>query len=372
MNPIDQHKLQFVLKDCILKLQFIGEITRDNDISSELAGYEQSKLLTDQQTLEVKYAELVAKRSTLVGISNRKQLTETQKHIQEVAQRLKESTKKLCRLFKENPNIDQDSLKVYEERAGLISDLENLKTFIQNNQLNKFAQNVTNSLEEQDSLRKFAVREKELAAEIKKLQNDKTQEIKEHEHEKTEKQKNIQSLKEKLLYKTNRADLKKKYDEKVGTSKENTQMRVFEFALKDIEQQILNFNTKIETEEKVHKQLKDYLIRKEEESKKKTDDQNKYMDEKKQELEDKIEKLTEQKNIMLKELDELNRRFEKEELEKQERERKEIQEQEAKKLRELQQLRMENAIKLIQNELMERKELYGLGAKKKKPKKTKK
>jgi hypothetical protein len=35
-------------------------------------------------------------------------------------------------------------------------------------------------------------------------------------------------------------------------------------------------------------------------------------------------------------------------------------------------LRMENAIKLIQNELMERKELYGLGAKKKKPKKPKK
>lgn len=47
MNPIDQHKLIFVLEECVLKLSFIGSLTRDNDISSELAGYEQSKLLTD-------------------------------------------------------------------------------------------------------------------------------------------------------------------------------------------------------------------------------------------------------------------------------------------------------------------------------------
>lgn len=85
------------MEDCVTKLLFIGSLTRDNDVSSELAGYEQSKLLTDQQELEKKYAKLVELRSTLVGISKRQELKETQSKIQEVAQNLKESTKKLCR-----------------------------------------------------------------------------------------------------------------------------------------------------------------------------------------------------------------------------------------------------------------------------------
>lgn len=47
--------------------------------------------------MEKKYAKLVELRSTLVGISKRQELKETQSKIQEVAQNLKESTKKLCR-----------------------------------------------------------------------------------------------------------------------------------------------------------------------------------------------------------------------------------------------------------------------------------
>lgn len=135
--------------------------------------------------------------------------------------------------------------------------------FVMNNQLNKFGQYITSSLEEQDSLRKFAVREKELAAEIKRLQNEKQQENKDHQNEQKEKQKTIQSLKEKLLYKTHRAELKRKYDEKVAGAKENTQQRIFDYKQKDIEAEITYYSNKLATEEQVHRQLKDYLVRKE-------------------------------------------------------------------------------------------------------------
>jgi hypothetical protein len=43
---------------------------------------------------------------------NRSNLFETQGKIREVAQNLKESTKKLCRLFKGNSEITKDNLKV--------------------------------------------------------------------------------------------------------------------------------------------------------------------------------------------------------------------------------------------------------------------
>lgn len=36
--------------------------------------------------------------------------------IVDVAQNLKESTKKLCRLFKENPDLESDALKVKKDR----------------------------------------------------------------------------------------------------------------------------------------------------------------------------------------------------------------------------------------------------------------
>lgn len=39
---------------------------------------------------------------------------------------LKESTKKLCKLFKENPDLERDSLKVSRERRSLITKLEEL------------------------------------------------------------------------------------------------------------------------------------------------------------------------------------------------------------------------------------------------------
>lgn len=63
---------------------------------------------------------------------------------------LKESTKKLCKLFKDNPDLEADSFKVREERKQLILKLEELKEFIKNSTSNKFMQFITHELESQD------------------------------------------------------------------------------------------------------------------------------------------------------------------------------------------------------------------------------
>jgi hypothetical protein len=94
-----------------------------HDISSELAGFEISKLLKDQENNELKYAELVKRRTGLTGITHKKELEEVEAEITTIAGILKESTKKLCKLFKENPNPEKDSLKVIRERKTLIAKL---------------------------------------------------------------------------------------------------------------------------------------------------------------------------------------------------------------------------------------------------------
>ena len=48
-----------------------------------------------------------------------------------MAKKLKESTKKLCRLFKENPDLEGDAKKVNEDRLNFIKEMENLMTSIQ-------------------------------------------------------------------------------------------------------------------------------------------------------------------------------------------------------------------------------------------------
>lgn len=123
---IDQQKLIIIVADALKRLQFLKSINVQDDISSELAGWEISKLLEQQTKLENQYAELVQLRTTLNGISNRTELSETQTKIREVAQHLKDSTKKLCRLFKENPDIEKDAKKVKGEGDELVEILESL------------------------------------------------------------------------------------------------------------------------------------------------------------------------------------------------------------------------------------------------------
>lgn len=43
-----------------------------------------------------------------------------QSEINDVSRSLKESTKKLCRLFKENKNLNEDILKVETEREEIV------------------------------------------------------------------------------------------------------------------------------------------------------------------------------------------------------------------------------------------------------------
>ena len=70
-----------------------------------MAGFEISKLLKEQETNEQKYSELVKRRTTLIGIVNKKELEEVELEIASITAILKESTKKLCKIFKENPDL---------------------------------------------------------------------------------------------------------------------------------------------------------------------------------------------------------------------------------------------------------------------------
>lgn len=70
-EEIDTYKIGFLLNEAIEKIEFLSKISKKEDNSSELAGFEIRKLLKEQARLEKKYAGLIKERSNLKGIANR-------------------------------------------------------------------------------------------------------------------------------------------------------------------------------------------------------------------------------------------------------------------------------------------------------------
>jgi hypothetical protein len=72
MNLVDNFKLRAIIDESISSLKFLETVKPQSDISSELAGFEISKLLKNQEDNELKFAELVKKRANLIKITQKK------------------------------------------------------------------------------------------------------------------------------------------------------------------------------------------------------------------------------------------------------------------------------------------------------------
>lgn len=72
MNLVDNFKLRSIIEESITSLRFLDTVKPQDDISSELAGFEISKLLKNQEDNELKFAELVKKRANLTKITQKK------------------------------------------------------------------------------------------------------------------------------------------------------------------------------------------------------------------------------------------------------------------------------------------------------------
>ena len=74
INFVDNFKLRTIIEQSIISLKFLQLVKPQDDISSELAGFQISKLLNNQSQNERKFAELVLKRASLTQITQKKQL----------------------------------------------------------------------------------------------------------------------------------------------------------------------------------------------------------------------------------------------------------------------------------------------------------
>jgi len=371
--PIDHLKVSWLLEEAIQKLLFLSKIIKEDGTSSELAGYEINKLLSEQGRLEETYAELLKVRTTLKGISNKRKLEEIQKEIHQIAHALKENTKKLGRLFRENPSFEKDAEKVSNEKAELVEKLESIiNAHSQNFSIVSLQTNLIDDLEAQDSLRKLSLKEKSLLYDIKQLHAAWKKEEEEYQNITGEKQAHIQKMKEELAREKASAGMETKYKANELEAFEGTLTRIQSQRLIDLQKKIEECESKKLIENQAFNKIRIFLKNKEEQNKVNIQEWSEKSEGRRTELEAKIEELSTRKEKALGLLEKLKEDFDERDKARKEKERISIEKEAEKQSKLDHELKVEEAVRAIQEKYIEWKEAGGTVKKTKKGAKSSK
>ena len=102
----------------------------------------------------------------------------------------------MCRLFKENKNLNEDILKVDDERREIYELIKSLLFKLEQNEFKEFEKEILSMLEGHNKLEEFQKKEKELIFKIKKIKTEIAQENHSYQQEMNEKNQNIQTMKD--------------------------------------------------------------------------------------------------------------------------------------------------------------------------------
>lgn len=261
---LDCLKLEAIIEEALGKFNLLGKINESEDNSSELAGFEINKLLKEQAKLEVFYNDLINKRNKLKSIENKKQYIAIQNEIDDVARSLKESTKKLCRLFKENKNLNEDIIKVKGENDEIMIALNKLVSHLNTKEFFKFEQEIIEELEGHNKLEELQNFEKELFNKSKAIKQEITSENKLFKSEINEKQLTILKLREEFNKTKTDITIHLKYKIRELETNEQTEQRSYEQMEDNLLKSKMEYESLRTQEEKTFEKTKQYLLKEQE------------------------------------------------------------------------------------------------------------
>ena len=225
---LDSLRIVSLLEEILLKLDLLGKINEAEDNSSELAGFEINKLLKEQTKLEGQYNDLVRRRNKLKSIEHRAEYQKLEAETSDVSRSLKESTKKLCRLFKENKNLNEDLIKVGNERKEVIQMLKRLIDSLNNGSLEAFEKEVIMELEGHNRLQQFQNKEKDHICKLKNLKTEIASENRLFKNEMNEKNMTVNKLQEEYNRTRSEINVNLKYQQKEIETNSQTKERIFQ------------------------------------------------------------------------------------------------------------------------------------------------
>jgi hypothetical protein len=338
------------------------------DEMTEIMGDEISRIISEQRNLEQRYAQLVSLRSSLTGISNKDNFLKVKEEIKQVAQALRENTRHLCRVLKDNPNLQGNLMKIQKDRQELAAMLDELTKDLYGLNYHSFGYNIAEEMQKQDLLTRKRQQEKETTQNAKQLQEDYKKELQEYQKESKEAQDEIQKLRDELAEAKTYQAFRLKYEEKEARAREACESRQHQHDLYEKEEEVKALVKKKEVEEMVHNRLEKFMERKFDQFNKELEEWKYKHEQDARDLNERIVQMTEKKDKAKTKLEALNEEVEGEKQRQLEREREEREREDKLRQEREDNERKTEACRLIAREYLKYKELAG---KKKKPRKKK-
>lgn len=261
LTSLETFKIDVITQETIDKLHFLDTLQKSNMGSemSEMMSEEISRVMSEQRNLEKKYARLGQQRSQLKGLKNKEKLIEVIEEIKDTAKELKESTRALCRVLKDNPDINGNQAKIRDDRTDLSKILDDLLIQLKNLSYAKFKDEVIQGLENIQKLDKLRKEEKDLQTKIKQVTTEHKEKNAESWAEFEETEKEIKLLEKNLNDSKTDSDLLLKYLQDKADGEEICQMRLYEQEETALEDEIKDLNDKIDREKLVSDKIKNFL-----------------------------------------------------------------------------------------------------------------
>jgi len=263
LSDVEAFRAQVLLEESLRKLNFLQSISSSasvhGDELTQFMGDEISRIIQEQRDLEKRYEELIATRGQLKGLCNKAKFMDTQREIQEVAHRLKESNKNLCRNLKENPNVQGNLLKMAAERSQVQEWLEETKSDLMEMSFANLVAKVDAERREQERLNDVKKKEREASQTVKQLEAELQREYADNEKETKLANQEIKELKEELQKSRTISDIEYKFEEKKLRAHEQALIRIHAQMEKKLVEELEELTRAQEMETSVHDAAHSFL-----------------------------------------------------------------------------------------------------------------
>ena len=142
-----------VIEDTIKHLGFLDNLKSSmGQEMNEMMSEEISRVMGEQRALERQYASLIQRRGELKGLSKKNELEQTKQEIITVSKQLKDSTRALCRVLKDNPDVSGNLVKIKNDKGELTRVLTDLLEELKELTYSNFKNYVVSELDAQGEL----------------------------------------------------------------------------------------------------------------------------------------------------------------------------------------------------------------------------
>ena len=165
---LDHARVMGVLDEYIKKLRFLDLLkTKMTSDINMIQGEEMKRLLQEQAELEKQYADRLEQAEQLKGLDQKSELRDVKREIDELEKKIKDNTKAMWKILKDNPDVAENREKIERNKKDLINVLDKAYRCLNAGSLEEYKAYIEVEKEKLERLEKLKVEEKELNKVIK-------------------------------------------------------------------------------------------------------------------------------------------------------------------------------------------------------------